>query len=97
MDGLEHNKRLHVLGLAGNPIMELKEIYKLRMCSALKSISFHDIHFGRSHLVDLEGYKEFIFCNLRQVEMLDGVRITKEKVNIAERERDLQVRYTFNC
>ena len=90
LQGLEHNKKLVDLNIAGNPIAELNETYKLRELPCLKSLSFHDIHFGRCLIVDLEGYKEFVFCNLRQVEILDGVRVTKEKTITAVRERDLQ-------
>ena len=54
-----------------------------------------DIHFGRSLLTDEQGYREFILINLRQIEILDGVRVTKEHAKSAEETYLSQVR-SFN-
>lgn len=55
-------------------------------------MTFNDIHFGRCALVDDDGYKEYILCNLRQIQVLDGVTVTADKVAQAEEIQQAQLR-----
>ena len=78
LTGLEGCNRLQSLGLAGNPIFDFREMKRLSICSALRIVTFSDIHFGRCPVVDEAGYKEFVILHLPQVHVLDGIVITKE-------------------
>lgn len=77
--GFETNERLSVLFLAGNPINDFTELKLLSNVHSLKELSLHDIHFGKCPIVDNAGYKDFILCYIRQVQMIDGIVVTKEK------------------
>ena len=78
LHGFETLNQLHNLGLAGNQIVDFKELKRFSVCSALRAVSFSDIHFGRCPIADEAGYQEFVVLHLPQVTMLDGIAITKE-------------------
>ena len=77
LDGFEHNQAIETIGLAGNPIMDVDQIRKLCACPNLHDISFSDIHFGRSPVADNAGYKEFVVLHLRQVRIIDGIKLSQ--------------------
>lgn len=95
LQGIEYCLQLKNLALAGNPIDSFKELKRLTPLTNLRDLALSDIHFGRSLLADEQGYKEFILVNLRQVEILDGVRVTKEHQKTAEEIYLSQIR-SFN-
>lgn len=84
LTGLDTNSELSSLCVAGNPITEFSELKRLTFLPQLKELTMHDIHFGRCPIVDDPGYKSFILCYLRQVQILDGIAITQEKQSTAE-------------
>lgn len=77
LDGFEHNQAIESIGLAGNPIVDVDQIRKLCGCPNLRDISFSDIHFGRCPLADNAGYKEFVILHLRQVRLIDGIKLSQ--------------------
>lgn len=82
--GLEHVGQLASLGLAGNPLQDLQDLRALEGCARLRELSLSDIHFGRAPVADCEGYREFATLHLRQVRVLDGVKVSKEAQAAAE-------------
>lgn len=84
LDGLQHNAQLTNLGLAGNKVRELREVRKLLSLPKLTELSFTDIHFGRCPIVDEDGYREYTILQLKQVRVLDGVKLKAEAVSQAE-------------
>lgn len=92
LSGFEYNLNLIHLGLAGNLIFDLRQVKKLQPCTKLRQVSFTDIHFGRCPIVDEDGYKEYLLLQLKQVKILDGVKVTTEKINQAEDAYFRQVR-----
>ena len=78
LEGIEVCTLLTTLAIAGNPITEFVELRRLSVLSNLKDLSFQDIHFGRCPIVDDNGYKEFIACYLKYVQILDGVPLSKD-------------------
>lgn len=92
LNGFEHNLNLLNLGIAGNLISDLREVKKLQHCTKLRSVTFTDIHFGRCPIVDEDGYKEYLLLQLKQVKILDGVKVSNEMINQAEDAYYRQVR-----
>lgn len=84
LQGVEYCINLKVLGLAGNPISNMQEIKRLTNCAKLIDISFSDIHFGRCPLSEEKGFREYVLLQLKQLKILDGVKITSESVQSAE-------------
>eukprot|EP01041_Mallomonas_annulata_P009742 gene9742-20259_t len=84
LSGIETCSNLKSLAISGNQISEYIEIRKLSSLLRLRDLSFQDIHFGRCVIVDDDGYKDFIICYLKQISILDGVLITKEKEMTAQ-------------
>lgn len=97
LDGMDHCLQLSTIGLAGNPLSDIHELVKLAGCPALRDLSLSDIHFGRSAVVDMDGYREFVTLHLRQVWVLDGVRISPDAQATAEEAYLSQVRYRSHC
>ena len=96
ISGLEFNtQNLKILHLSNNPISSFKELYKLIVNINLIELSFNDIHFGRSPIVEENGYKEFVNLHLKSVRMLDGVRINNDK-QVSAHETYLQQVKAFN-
>jgi Leucine-rich repeat (LRR) protein len=92
LDGLEHNQQIVYLGMAGNPVESFQELIKLTDCMNLRELSFSDIHFGRSTVVDCDGYKEFVTLHLTQVRILDGVKLSKGAQQFAEDSYKAQIK-----
>ena len=76
--GLSACINLQVLALAGNPLSacEALGLTVLSTLPALHDLSFADPMFGTSPVVSTNGYRDSIIMQCRQVQMLDGVRVT---------------------
>ena len=85
LNGFQTFPRLNKLGLAGNPIRDYSELQYLSSLIFLQDLSFNDFHFGRCPIVDdLTQYKSFILLHLKQVQILDGVKLKGEHITKAE-------------
>ncbi|CAM9712539.1 unnamed protein product, partial [Choristocarpus tenellus] len=67
LDSLVHLQVCTNLGLAGNPIMELKDVRRLGSLPSLVELTLDDVHFGTCPVVEVTGYRQFIMCFLRHV------------------------------
>lgn len=77
--------KLRKLALAGNPIRHYEELQYLSSLNYLQDISFNDFHFGRCPIVeDYSQYKSFALLYLKQILILDGVKMTIEQRQHAE-------------
>ena len=76
--GLSACINLQVLALAGNPLMacESLALTTLSTLPALHDLSLADPMFGASPVVSTIGYRDSVIMKCRQVQMLDGVRVT---------------------
>lgn len=95
LTGIEMNPNLANLGLAGNRIHDLREVRRLTSLPRLKEVSFTDIHFGRCPIADEEGYRQYIVLQLRQVRILDGVKLKHDAIAEAEDVYFREVRARF--
>jgi Leucine-rich repeat (LRR) protein len=85
LSGFQTFPRLSKLALAGNPIRDYQEVQCLSSLIFLKDVSFNDFHFGRCPIADdTTQYKSFIFLHLKQVQVLDGVKLLGEHIQKAE-------------
>ena len=76
--GLSACINLQVLALAGNPLTQCESLglTVLSALPALHDLSFADPMFGDSPVVRTSGYRDSVIMQCRQVQMLDGVRVT---------------------
>jgi hypothetical protein len=76
--GLSACINLQVLALAGNPLTACESLglTTLSTLPALHDLSFADPMFGASPVVRTNGYRDSVIMQCRQVQMLDGVRVT---------------------
>lgn len=85
LQGFDTFPKLRKLGLAGNPIRHYEELQPLSSLVYLQDISFNDFHFGRCPIVeDYQQYKNFSLLYLKQVSVIDGVKVAQEHRQRAE-------------
>lgn len=81
-------------GLSANPVVDLYEVDRLENLAELRHLTFYDIHFGKCPITDQDGYTEYILLSLNQLDSLDGVAITKSRLQAAENKLANMVRLT---
>ena len=84
--GLNACINLQVLALAGNPLTACESLGLtiLSTLPALHDLSFADPMFGASPVVRTNGYRDSVIMQCRQVQMLDGVRVSSDARAAAE-------------
>ena len=65
VSGVEHLVNLQVLALGHNRVSDFKDIQKLAHLPVLRSLSFHDVHFGSSPIAAIDGYRDFVIVSLK--------------------------------
>ena len=96
--GLSACINLQVLALAGNPLTACESLglTTLSALPALHDLSLADPMFGASPVVSTIGYRDSVIMKCRQVQMLDGVRVTSGARAAAE-DSYLQSVLEFNA
>jgi Leucine-rich repeat (LRR) protein len=84
LHGIELNINLISLHLAGNPLDDFTELSYLFPLKELTELSLQDIHYGRCPLVDDPNYRNYIYCYMKQVILLDGITVSNSKIETAE-------------
>jgi len=84
IQNLEHLVNLECFEMAGNRIADFKDLQRLAHLPAMRTLSLIDPDHGTNPIAKADGYRHFVLCTLKQVQLLDGVPVTSNARSLAE-------------
>ena len=78
-DDIEKHKNINFLNIAGNCIIDLKDIYNIQKLTKLKRLYLSDINYGENPICHYSNYRSLLIHFFPDINILDQIIISPEE------------------
>ena len=78
-DDIDKHSKINFLNIAGNCIIDLKDIYNIQKLKQLKRLYLSDINYGENPLCQYSNYRAILIHIFPDIEILDQIIISPEE------------------